>query len=57
MRDDTLQRHMKTQKDLLSLPEEELKEELRARHTINMERVAKRKRIEEIAIEEELSIP
>ena len=57
MRDDKLQRHMKKHKDLLSLPEEELKKELRVRHAINIEREVKRKRIEEIALEEELSIP
>ena len=48
---------MKTHKDLLSLPEEELKEELRARHTVAIEREVKRKRVEEIAEEEGLSIP
>ena len=57
MRSDKLQRHMKTHNDLLSLSEEELKEELRARHTIQLEREAKRQRIEEIAAEEGLSLP
>ena len=32
VRSDTLKRHMKTHKDLLSLSEEELEEELRSRH-------------------------
>ena len=57
MRSDTIKTHMKMHKDLLSLPEEELKEELRIRHTAQLEREVKRKRIEEIAVEEGLSIP
>ena len=60
MRSDNLQRHSNTHKDLLSLPEEEMKEELRTRHAIQLEREAravKRRRIEEFAAEEKLAIP
>ena len=57
MRADTMQRHMKTHKNLLSLPEEEMKEELRSRHATQLEREAKRLRIEEIARAEGISIP
>ena len=57
MRSDKLKQHTRTHQDLLSLPEEEVKKELRARHNMQLEREAKRKRIEEIAAEEELSIP
>ena len=57
MNSDKLKRHSRTHKDLLSLPEEEVKEELRARHTIKMEREVKRKRIEEIVVKKGLSTP
>ena len=49
MRSDILQRHIKKHKDLFSLPEEEVKEELRTRHATQLERDAKRQRIKEIA--------
>ena len=42
MRADTLQRHMKTHKDLLSISEEQVKEGLRNRHVTKLEREAKR---------------
>jgi len=57
MRSDNVKQHMKMHKDLLDLSEEELKEELRIRHTVEVEREAKRQRIEEIACGEGLSIP
>ena len=57
MRSDNLAKHSKTHKDLLSLPEEEMKEELRVRHADEAERAAKRQRIEEIAEEEGISLP
>ena len=57
MRSDNVKGHMKMHKDLLSLPEEEVKEELRARHATQLEREAKRQQIEEIARGEGLSIP
>lgn len=48
---------MMTHKDLLSLPEEEVKEELRVRHATQMERETKRQRIAELAQEMDLPIP
>ena len=57
MRSDNLKGHMKIHKDLLSLPDEEVKEELRARHAAQQEREAKQRRIRDIAREERLSIP
>ena len=57
MDSDKLKRHSLIHKDLLSLPEEQVKEELRVRHAMQMEREAKRQRIEEIAAEEGLSLP
>ena len=57
MRSDVLHRHSKTHKDLLSLPEEELKEELRVRHAVQLERETKRQRVEEIAHQEGLTVP
>ena len=56
-RSDNLKRHSLIHKDLMSLPEEEVKEELRARHAAQQEREAKRQRIEEIVEEEGLTIP
>ena len=38
MRSDNIARHMTTHQDLLSLSEEEVKEELHARHAVMMER-------------------
>ena len=52
-----LKRRTRIHKDLLSLPDEEVRKELREHHNIKMEREAKRKRVEEIATEEGLSIP
>ena len=57
MDSDKLKRHNLIHKDLLSLPEEEVKEELRARHATQLEREAKRQRIEEIARGEGTSLP
>ena len=57
MRSDNLLKHIKTHKDLLSLPDEEIKEELRVRRAVEMERTAKRQRIQEIAHQEGLSFP
>ena len=57
MRSDVLQRHTKTHTDLLSLPAEEVKEELRSRHAVQLEREAKEQQIKEIADEEGLPIP
>ena len=49
MRSDKLKAHMKTHKDLLDLPKDELEEELRARHDIQQEHEAKRQRVVETA--------
>ena len=57
MDSDKLKRHNLIHKDLLSLPEEEVKEELRARHAVQLEREAKRQQIEKIALEEGISLP
>ena len=57
MRNDNLLRHNKSHKDLLSLSEKEVKEELLARHAVELERKAKRQKIEEIAHQEGLPIP
>ena len=57
MDSDKLKRHTRIHKDLLSLSEDEVKKELRERHDIKIEREAKRRRAEEIAGEEGLSIP
>ena len=57
MRSDNLARHMKTHEDLLDLPDDQLEEELRARHDIQQEREAKIRKIEKIANENELAIP
>ena len=60
MRSDTLKAHNLTHKDLLSLPEDEIKEELKARHAQQLEqesRTAKVRLIKKIAVQEQLSIP
>ena len=57
LRSDNLKRHLKTHADLLSLPIEEIKEELRSRHAIEQEREAKQQQIKALALEEGLSIP
>ena len=60
MRSDTLKAHNLTHKDLLSLPEDEIKEELKARHAQQLEqesRAAKVRLIKKIAVQEEVSIP
>lgn len=57
MRSNNMKRHMRKHKDLYSLDEKDMREELKARHATQMEREAKRQRIEEIAEEEGLSIP
>ena len=57
MRSDNMNRHSTMHKDLLALPEEELKEELRVRHAMQRERETKRQRVEEIAHQEGLTVP
>ena len=57
MRSDHLTRHNKTHKDLLSLSDEEVKEELRRRHEIQIECEARRQKAREIALQEGFTIP
>ena len=54
VRADTLKRHMRTHKDILSMTDEEVREELRERYTGNVHREERRKRILEIALEENI---
>ena len=57
MRSDNLTRHSNTHTDLLSLTEEEVREELRIRQPLEadrIERTAKRQRLQDIAEEEYL---
>ena len=57
MRSDHLIRHKLTHKDLLSLPEDQIRVELEARQAIKEKQEAKVKKIKEIAQENNLSIP
>ena len=57
MRSNNLKRHMTTHTDLLEMPEDQLKEELRSRYAAQLERTAKQRWIKEIADEEGLPIP
>ena len=57
MRSDHLKRHRLIHKDLLSLPDHEIKEELRIRQEIKKEKERKQQQIEEIARENGYDIP
>ena len=57
MLSNNLKRHAKIHKDLLSLSDEQVKKELRKRHATQLEREAKRKRVEDIALEQGVSPP
>ena len=57
MRSDNLKGHMKTHKDLLDLTDDQLEDELWARHAIQQEREAKRQRVVETAQNLGFSIP
>ena len=60
MRSDKLKAHSLTHKDLTSMSEDEMKEELKARHTQQVEResrAAKVQLVKKIAVQEEVSIP
>ena len=60
MRSDKLKAHSLTHTDLLSLPEDEIKEKLKACHAAKLEResqAAKVRKLEEIAVEEGLTSP
>ena len=56
MRSDHMKRHTKTHKDILSLPEEEARQELRIRHEVQLQREEKRQKLEEIAHQEGIPI-
>ena len=56
MRSDHMKRHTKTHKDILSLPEEEARQELRIRHEVQTQREEKRQKLEEIAQQEGIPI-
>ena len=57
MRSDHLNRHKQTHRDLLSLPDDEIEEELKTRQQIKKKQAEKLQRIQEIAQENELEIP
>ena len=57
MRSDHLKRHKQIHKDLLSLPDDEIKDELVTRQEIKKKQEAKIRRIEEIARENDIAIP
>lgn len=59
-RSDNLSRHMKTHKDLLNLPDQEIEEELRSRHEIQLkeeERQQKRRKVADVATNIGVSVP
>ena len=57
MRSNNSKRHKKTHKDLLSLPDNEIKDELKSRQESKKKQEAKIQRVEEIARENDLAIP
>ena len=57
MRSDNLKRHKQTHKDIFSLTDEEIKEELKARQEVNKKQQVKLQRIEDIAKENDLVVP
>ena len=52
IRSDTLKRHQRTHKDILTMNEDEVREELTARHAVSLAREEKRQKIEEMARKE-----
>ena len=54
MRSDTLKRHIRIHKDILSMTDEEVRVELRERHAENLRREERRKKVLEIALEENI---
>ena len=56
MRSDNLKRHMETHKDIISMTDDEARDELRARHTAQMQREERWQKIEEIAHKEGIPI-
>ena len=57
MRSNNLKRHKKTHKDLLSLPDNEIKDELKSRQEIKKKHEEKIQKVVEIARENDLPIP
>ena len=60
MRSDNLGRHMKIHKDLLTLPSDEMEEELKARHArklARLEKEEKRQKVVATALKLNVSIP
>ena len=56
MASDKRKRHRKIHRDLLTMSEDEVREELRVRHRLELQREEQRQKIEEIAQEEDISI-
>ena len=56
LRKDTLNRHHETHKDILSMSDEDMREEIRARHAAQMYREERRQKVEEIAHQDGISI-
>ena len=54
IRSDTLKRHIRIHKDILSMTDEEVRVELRERHAENLRREERRKKVLEIALEENI---
>ena len=54
MRSDTLKRHIRIHKDILSMTDEEVRVELRERHAESLRREERRKKVLEIALEENI---
>ena len=57
MRSDTLKRHTSTHIDILSMSEDEVRAELKARNAVSLKREEKRQKIEEIAHKEGIPLP
>jgi len=56
MRKDNLKRHHETHKNILSMTDEDVKEEIRARHATQIHREERRQKVEEIAQQEGICI-
>ena len=56
MRSDTVKRHMRSHKDLLSMNDAEVREELRKRNEIHTQKEERRQRVEEIARQENIPL-
>ena len=57
MRSDNLKRHKKTHKDLLSLRDNEIRDELKSRQEIKKKQQEKIQKVEETARDNNLAIP